>query len=165
MKTKMRIVTVLLLMALIIMSAALMTSCKESASGNDDEHFAKDKNSVAGRCYVLSGMSSEEGEYDEALIKEMFDIEELSEYMSIYFGRDGKARISSLLYGDDVLEGEYTEKGNQITVDMGKLDDMAITRESDGQLKTVYVDDDGYFPLTFKETEDIPELLKDAAGK
>lgn len=159
-----RLIAVLLIAVMTIASAAVLTSCKEAA-GNDDSNFTQSEESVAGKCYVLSGMSSDDGEYDEALIKEMFDIDELSEYMSMYFGKDGKVRISSILYGDDVLERSYTEKSNQITIDMEDLDDMAVTRESDGHLSTIYVDEDEHFPLTFKETEDIPELLKDAYGK
>lgn len=155
-------VMALIMVVMLVVTAAALTACNK-ASGNDST--GQGGSSVAGKCYVLSGMSSEDGPYDEETIKEMFDIDDISEYMAVYFGRDGKARLSSLLYKDEVLENDYKENGDNITIDMEDLDDMSFTVNEDGTLSTIYVDDDNDFPLTMTETDKFPELLKEYEGK
>ncbi len=155
-------VMALIMVVMLVVTAAALTACNK-ASGNDST--GQGGSSVAGKCYVLSGMSSEDGPYDEETIKEMFDIDDISEYMAVYFGKDGKARLSSLLYKDEVLENDYKENGDNITIDMEELDDMSFTVNEDGTLSTIYVDDDNDFPLTMTETDKFPELLKEYEGK
>lgn len=155
-------VMALIMVVMLVVTAAALTACNK-ASGNDST--GQGGSSVAGKCYVLSGMSSEDGPYDEETIKEMFDIDDISEYMAVYFGKDGKARLSSLLYKDEVLENNYKENGDNITIDMEDLDDMSFTVNEDGTLSTIYVDDDNDFPLTMTETDKFPELLKEYEGK
>ena len=155
-------VMALIMVVMLVVTAAALTACNK-ASGNDST--GQGGSSVAGKCYVLSGMSSEDGPYDEETIKEMFDIDDISEYMAVYFGKDGKARLSSLLYKDEILENDYKENGDNITTDMEDLDDMSFTVNEDGTLSTIYVDDDNDFPLTMTETDKFPELLKEYEGK
>ena len=155
-------VMALIMVVMLVVTAAALTACNK-ASGNDST--GQGGSSVAGKCYVLSGMSSEDGPYDEETIKEMFDIDDISEYMAVYFGKDGKARLSSLLYKDEILENDYKENGDNITIDMEDLDDMSFTVNEDGTLSTIYVDDDNDFPLTMTETDKFPELLKEYEGK
>ena len=152
-----------LIMAIMLVAAALTLSACNKASGT--ENGGKTESLVAGKCYVLTEMSSEDGPYDEKTVEEMFDIKDISEYMSVYFGKDGKARLSSVLYKDDVLVNDYSEKGETVTIDMDELEDMTFTVHDDGTLSTVYVDDEDDFPLTMTETDEFPELLKEYEGK
>ena len=164
--------------AVMIMAAAMLVSCKKSGSDNGgsdpaetaEETKNKDNSKteevdydpahsfVAGKCYVLSGMSSEDEEFDEDLIKEMFDIKDITEYMKLYFDKTGKVYMSSLLY-KDVQEGDFSvEEGYVLMVvdeDMYKIKD-----EGNGVISTDREEEDGeVFALTFREVKDAPKEL------
>ena len=110
MDMRFRRIMAIVMAAVLIITAAMLVSCKKSGSENGgsdpaettEETDNKDNSGkskpeevdydpahsfVAGKCYVLSGMSSEDEEFDEDLIKEMFDIKDITEYMKLYFDK------------------------------------------------------------------------------
>ena len=136
-----------------------MTACAKSTGIEDKTEYE----SVSGKCYVFAGMSSEDEEFDEALLKEMFRIQDLSEYLTIMFEEDGTAKVAFMLYGDKAVEGKWTEKNGQINIDLGKLDNMNLSMDEDGVLSTVYAEDDDEFFITLQKTDDIPDSVAEGA--
>ena len=150
------------ILIMIILAAAMITSCgnKKSSDGPAPEpEKAKPAEPVAEKCYVLAGMSSDEEEFDEELLKEMFSIDELSEYMAVYFDKEDKVYVSSLVYGKKPVEGNYTQDNEKVSVDLGKVDSMELTVGEDGIL-TGYIESDNEFTITLVKTDDIPKPLK-----
>ena len=164
--------------AVMIMAAAMLVSCKKSGSDNGgsdpaeatEETDNKDNSKkeevdydpahsfVAGKCYVLSGMSSEDEEFDEDLIKEMFDISDVSEYMKLYFDKTGKVYMSSLLY-KNVQEGDFTVEEGYVLMVVDE-DMYEIRDEGNGIISTDREEEDGeVFGLTFREVKEAPKEL------
>lgn len=149
-------VSVLLVIAL--MAAMMLVSC--SGSSEEKKKEEKPAVSVSGKCYVLAGMSSDEEEFDEDLLKDMLSVQEISEYLSVYFAEDGKAYVQSMLYGADVVEGTWKEDGSGVIVDLdGDLDDMSFEIQEDGTAVTLLEEDEDEFMLTLQPTEDFPAKL------
>ena len=169
----------IIMAAVMIMAAAMLVSCKKSGRDNGgsdpadatEETDNKDGSGnnkaeeidydpahsfVAGKCYVLSGMSSEDEEYDEDLIKEMFDIKDITEYMKLYFDKTGKAYMSSLLYSR-VQKGDFTVEEGYVLMVIDE-DMYEIKDEGNGVISTERVEEDGeVYALTFREVKEVPE--------
>ena len=169
----------IIMAAVMIMAAAMLVSCKKSGSDNGgsdpadatEETDNKDGSGnnkaeeidydpahsfVAGKCYVLSGMSSEDEEYDEDLIKEMFDIKDITEYMKLYFDKTGKAYMSSLLYSR-VQKGDFTVEEGYVLMVIDE-DMYEIKDEGNGVISTERVEEDGeVYALTFREVKEAPK--------
>ena len=171
----------LIMTAVMILSAAMLVSCRksgddngdskpaEAAEDNKDSNSGKDKEKeeidydpahafLAGKCYVLSGMKADDEVYDEELIKEMFDIDDITEYMKLYFDKTGKAYMSSLLY-KKVQKGTFSVEEGYVLMVID--DDMYEIREvNSGTITTDKVEEDGdVFTLTFREVKKAPEEL------
>ena len=160
-------------MILIIAMAMTFTACNKSGgtggnggSGETTEdskplqkgEYHTEDAYVRGKCFVLAGMSSEDEEFDEDLIKEMFDIDDVAKYMGIYFEKSGKAYVSSLLY-DDVEEGKWAERDEITELEVDE-DYFEFKKESSGMISTVKVEEDGEeFYLTFREADKVPDEL------
>ncbi len=158
---------------MLIAGAVLLVSCGKSGSGSgsgtesgekpesQEEEKKIEYEKVSGNCYVLAGMSSEDEEFDEDLIKDMFGIKDLSEYMTIYFREDGKAKMVFLKYGKKALDGEWEQKDGEVNVKFKDIDGMQFTMGESGVLSTVNVEeDDDEFLLTLSKTEEIPDSVK-----
>ena len=167
--------------AVMIITAAMLVSCKKSGSdngGSDPAETAEEADNrddsgnskpeevdydpahsfVAGKCYVLSGMRSEDEEFDEELIKEMFDISDVSEYMKLYFDKTGKVYMSSLLY-KNVQEGDFTVEEGYVLMVVDE-DMYEIRDEGNGIISTDREEEDGeVFGLTFREVKEAPKEL------
>lgn len=152
-------ITALLVALMLLFVPFVMTACQESTGTEDKTEYE----SVSGKCYVFAGMSADDEEYDEELLKEMFRIQDLSEYLTIKFEEDGTAKVAFLLYGDKAVLGKWTEKNGQINIDLGKLDNMNLTMDENGILSTVYAEDDDEFLITLQKTEDIPDTVAEDA--
>lgn len=157
---------------ILVAGAALLVSCGKSGSGSgsgaegdkpesQEEEKKIEYEKVSGNCYVLAGMSSEDEEFDEDLIKDMFGIKGLSEYMTIYFREDGKAKMVFLKYGKKALDGEWEQKDGEVNVKFKEIEDMQFTMDENGVLSTINVEeDDDEFLLTLSKTEEIPDSVK-----
>ena len=170
-KTSLKI-TALIAIVMIIASAFLLAGCGQKAAepgntepgtGNESQEEEKkiEYESVSGNCYVLMGMSSDEEEFDEDLLKEMFGIKDLSEYMTIYFGEDGKAKMVFLKYGKKAISGDWEQKDGEVNVNFSGIDEITFTMDESGILSAVNIEEDGdEFMLTLSKTEDIPDSVK-----
>ena len=156
MKMNMRL-TALIAAVMLIAASVVMTACASKSAGEEDK---KEYESVAGNCYVLAGMSSEDEEFDEDLIKEMFSIQDLSDYLTIYFGEDDKVKVAFMNYGDEPVEGTWTEENGVVRIDLGERDVMELNIDESGVLSTVYAEDDDEFLITLQKTDEIPERVK-----
>ena len=157
---------------MLVAGAALLVSCGKSGSGSgsgaegekpesQEEEKKIEYEKVSGNCYVLAGMSSEDEEFDADLIKDMFGIKDLSEYMTIYFREDGKAKMVFLKYGKKALDGEWEQKDGEVNVKFKDIEDMQFTMDESGVLSTINVEeDDDEFLLTLSKTEEIPDSVK-----
>ena len=145
---------------LLIVSAVSLTACKKKETEGEKPVTYE---SVAGKCYVFSGMSADDEEYDEDLLKEMFDIDDLSEYLAIKFGEDDKALLHAMTYGDEPVECVWSEEDGKVDIDMGQLGEMTLSMGQDGVLSTVMIeDDDEEFLIKLVKTDDVPEVLSEA---
>lgn len=154
-----RKITALLMAVMLLAVPFVMTACSESTGTEDKVEYE----SVSGKCYVFAGMSCDDEEYDEDLLKEMFRIQDLSEYLTIMFEKDGTAKVAFMLYGDKAVKGEWTESNGIVRIDLGKLDGMDLEMDKDGMLTTVYAEDDDEFLITLRKTDDIPETVAEGA--
>ncbi|MBQ3281769.1 MAG: hypothetical protein IJH41_05135 [Eubacterium sp.] len=156
---------ILLALAVMITSAVLMlAACGSggSSSGGGQEQYNTETAKVTGKCYVFTGMSYEGEEYEEDLLKEIFDINDLAEYMTVYFEKGGAAYVSSLLYDDDVKKGQWGEDPSDgVTVLQIEDDLYEIEVKDDGTLQTYSIEEDGEeYLITLREPEEVPEVLK-----
>ena len=170
-----------LMAVLMVMSAAFMLAAcgsgDDSGSGSGSgssggssgsgakKDYDTEKAYVAGKVFVLDGMSSEDEDFDKELIKEMFDIRDLGLYMSVYFEKGGTAYVKSLLYGDDVVKGDW---GNKDGVTLLQVEDdlYEIEENDDGTISTTTNEEDGEgFLITLREPEEVPEYLKEYVKK
>lgn len=169
----------LIMVAVMVIGAAMLVSCKKSDNGSggtepsetsegtgtqdDSGNGQKEEidydpahSFVAGKCYVLSGMSSEDEEFDEDTIKEIFDISDITEYMKLYFDKTGKAYMSSLLY-KKVQEGDFSVEEGYVLMVIDE-DMYEIKDEGNGVISTEKVEEDGeVFALTFREAKETPK--------
>ena len=96
-------------LALLVFMVFTLAGCKKAEEKKEEEKVKEPKNTTAesklcGKCYVLTGMKSQDEEYDTDLINAIFDIDDPAEYMSVYFKKDGTAYVYSLLYDFKVKE-------------------------------------------------------------
>ena len=152
------------IMILMLAMSLAMTGCgkaaqTENGQGEPAEEAEKAKPSVADTCYILIGMSADGEEYNEEMVKDLFGVKEVSEYISVYFAADGRAFVKSMLYGEEVIEGTWKQVGGRVSVDLGDLDWLDFDMTDDGALQTVMDSDDDEFLLTLNKTEDFPEGL------
>jgi hypothetical protein len=137
----------------------------ESESGSQDTSDKEDEYDtinafVAGKCYVLTGMSSEDEEFDEELLEEIYDIKDVASIMSIYFKKGGDAYVSSLFYGKDVVKGSWGEKNGVTKLQVeDDVYDVKVSKDKSSISTTMFQEDDGEFLLTLKEAKDAPKAL------
>ena len=169
-----RVFAVLMAVLMLVSSAAVLSACGKSggdggngsgssSSGNSSKKkdYDTEKAYVAGKVFVLTGMSYDDEEYDKELIKDMFDIRDLGLYMSVYFEKGGTAYVKSLLYGKDVVEGQWGEKDG-VTLLQVEDDLYDIKVNDDGSISTLTNEEDGEgFLITLHEPEEVPEYLKE----
>ncbi len=151
----------------------------EDGSGVTDEELEESENSafggkkynkndyntktafVAGKCYVFSKMSGEGEEFDDELIKDMFDIKDVTDYMMIYFKKGGNAYVKSVLYGKDVQEGKWGEDKDGFTLLQVGDDGYVFKKHKNGTITTLTEEEDGdEFLITFREAKKTPKALK-----
>lgn len=151
-------------LALLVLMVFTLAGCKKAEEKKEEEKVKEPKNTTAesklcGKCYVLTGMKSQDEEYDTDLINAIFDIDDPAEYMSVYFKKDGTAYVYSLLYDFKVKEMKWIELDGTayLEFDDGELE---FKQEDDGTITTVKAEEDGdEFTLTLSEAEEIPEVL------
>ncbi len=164
-----------ILIALLVCSAALMlSSCRKSDGGNggggnggssgtsteEGKIYKTEDAFVAGKCYELTGLKAQDEEYDDDMIKFMYDMDKVADYMHIYFDKSGKAFVLSVIYGKDVVKAiwSYDKDGILLQAD---ADVFEIEDAGNGTITTVQNDEDGdIYTLTLKETDDIPDQFK-----
>ena len=174
-----KVFAVLMAVLMLVSSAVMLSACGKSgdnggsgsgnsSSGNSSskkKDYDTEKAYVAGKVFVLTGMSYEDEEYDKELIKDMFDIRDLGLYMSVYFEKGGTAYVKSLLYGKDVAEGQWGEKDG-VTLLQVEDDLYDIKVNDDGSISTLTNEEDGEgFLITLREPEEVPEYLKEYVKK
>ena len=169
METDMRYerVIAVILACVMVTSCILLSACGKSGGNgsNAGKDYDTEKAYVAGKCFVLSGMSSEDEDFDDELIKEMFDIDDLGQYMTIYFEKGGAAYVWSLLYGDKVQKGKWGEKDG-VTLMEVQEELYEIEVADDGTISTTSVEEDGEgFLLTFEEPEEVPDVMAKYVNK
>lgn len=150
----------------ILVMAVLIAVTAAACGGAESEEEHEPKNTTAesdlvGKCYVMTGMASQDETYDEDMIKFMFDIDDPAEYMSVYFEPDGTAYVYSLLYKKEVKKMKWIELDGVAYLEFDE-DELELKKEDDGSLTTVKTEEDGdEFTITLSEVDKVPEVLKD----
>lgn len=152
------------LAALVLLVAMTFTLAACGGAESEEEHEPKNttkESKLCGKCYVMTGMKSQDEEYDTDMIKFMFDIDDPAEYMSVYFKDDGTAYVYSLLYKKEVKKMKWIELDGVAYLEFDD-NELEFKQEDDGTITTVKTEEDGdEFTLTLNEAEEVPEVLAD----
>ncbi len=135
------------------------------SSGTEEKDYDTENSYVAGKIFVLEGLSSEDEDFDKELIKDMYNTRDITRVMSIYFEKGGAAYVSSLMYGGEVITGGWGEKDGEILMQLGE-ELFEIEKADDGSISTTMNEEDGEeFMLTLIEAEEPPEALAEYFNK